>query len=57
MTPREEGTVAAGHTKLYLRYCRTHETPRAPEDTRTRGGGGVGREPEGPNAANTLADK
>jgi hypothetical protein len=38
MTPREEGTVAAGHTKLYLRYCRTHETPRAPEDTRTRGG-------------------
>jgi hypothetical protein len=27
-------------TTLYLYYCRTQETSRAPEDTRTRGTGG-----------------
>jgi hypothetical protein len=35
-TTSGEGTAAAGLTKLSLSlyYCRTHETPGAPEDTR-----------------------
>ena len=32
-TPRK-GAAAAGRTKLLLYYCRTKETPGAPEDTR-----------------------
>ena len=29
-----KGAAAAGRTKLLLYYCRIHETPGAPEDTR-----------------------
>ena len=29
-----EGAAATGRTKLLLYYCRTHERPGAPEDTR-----------------------
>jgi hypothetical protein len=29
-----EGAAATGRTDLLLYYCRTHETPGAPEDTR-----------------------
>ena len=34
MTPGEGGTAAAGHTVLQLRYYRTQETPRVPEEAR-----------------------
>jgi hypothetical protein len=39
-TPGEGGAAAAGRTILLYYYCRTQETPGAPEDT--RGGQGPG---------------